>query len=265
MKKWSKEMEKYLEEIHYGKSDMEISNLINTRYKTDFTKQAIQTKKNKLGLKSNYKYIPKFSIEIKEYVKRNHKGKSTIQLANDVSKKFNIKCSSDNIQNLKSRIRKNEGFIFEPARNDGCIKKGTIPKNKGKKWNEYLSKEQQEKCRATTFKKGNIPSNRRELFEERIDVDGYTVIKIQDGCLNKNWQYKHRYIYEKYYGPIPKGYKVIFLDGDITNFEISNLKAISSAEELIMNNNNLRYSKKELTETGHLIAQIIHKRGQIKK
>ena len=263
MRKWTNEQENYLIKIHNGKSNQEITNLINDKFGTNYTIKAINSKKKILKLVSNYKYKSKYSLEIIEYIKKNHKGKSTIELSKEINKVFNMNTTADNIQNLKSRIKRNDGFIFEPARNDGCIKKGNVPKNKGKKWSEYMSKEAQEKSRRTTFKKGNIPPNHREIGEERISKDGYIEIKVQDGYLNNNWQLKHRYIYEQQYGPIPKGYKVIFLDGNKKNFNIDNLKLISSAEELIMNNKKLRYNKKELTETGYLIAKVINKQRKI--
>ena len=106
-----------------------------------------------------------------------------------------------------------------------------------------------------------MPHNYRQLFEERLDKNGYIEIKIKEPDI---WQSKHRYIYEQYHGKIPEKHKVIFLDGNNRNFDIDNLKLVSSAEELIMNNNKLRYNNKELTESGILIAKIISKRGKLK-
>ena len=199
----------------------------------------------------------KYTDDIKEYVKNNHRGKSTIELSQEVNKKFGLNTTADKIQNLKTRIKRT-GFIFEPARNDGCIKKGNVPINKGTKGMFNVGGNK------TSFKKGNIPPNRREIGSERVTKDGFIEVKIQDGHLNKNWILKHRYIYEKYYGSIPKGYKVIFLDGNRKNFEIDNLKAISSHEELIMNEHNLRFKHKKLTESAYIIAQIESKRRQLK-
>lgn len=264
MKKWTNEQENYLIKIHNGKSNQEITNLINDKFETNYTIKAINSKKKTLKLVSNYKYKPKYSLEIIDYIKRNHKGKSTIELSKEINKVFNMNTTADNIQNLKSRIKRKDGFIFEPARNDGCIKKGNIPKNKGKSWDEYMSKEAQEKSRRTTFKKGNIPPNHREIGEERISKDGYIEIKLKDGCLNKNWQLKHRYIYEQHYGLIPKGHKIIFADGNKRNFDINNLILVSDNEELIMNMNKLRTEDIELTKTGHLIAKLIDKTNKVK-
>lgn len=206
----------------------------------------------------------RYTIEVKDYLKNNHKGKSIIELSKEINEKFGLNTTPDNIQNLKSKIRIREGFVFEPARNDGCIKKGHIPKNKGKKWDEYMSKESQAKAMKTTFKKRNISANNVPIGTERITKDGYIEIKIKDGNLNKNWVLKHRYIYEQHYGKIPKNCKIIFLDGNRSNLNISNLKMISSAEELIMNRKKLRFNDEKLTETGHLISKIILKRSKLK-
>lgn len=51
----------------------------------------------------------------------------------------------------------------------------------------------------------------------------------------------------------------------LNNYLFEELERLNDNEELIMNSNKLRYYKKELTETGLLIAKIIHKRGQIRK
>ena len=127
MRIWNQEKDNYLIEIHKGRSNTEIADLMNKKFKTNFSVSAINSRKRVLNLISNYKYIPKYSREIIDYIKDNHKGKSTIELSDEVNKKFGINTNPDSIQNLKSRIKITEDFIFEPARNDGCIKKGNIP------------------------------------------------------------------------------------------------------------------------------------------
>lgn len=206
----------------------------------------------------------KFTTEMKDYVKNNHKGKSTIELSKEINDLFGLTTKPDDIQNLKTRIKRKEGFKFAPARNDGRIKKGNIPANKGKKWDEYMSKESQIKAMKTLFKKGNISPNSVPVGTERKTKGGYIKIKVKDGELNKNWKFKHRYIYEQHYGSIPENCKIIFLDGNKYNFDINNLKMVSKAEELIMNKKKLRFNDKKLTESGHLISKIILKRSALK-
>ena len=113
----------------------------------------------------------------------------------------------------------------------------------------------------TSFKKGNIPSNHREVGEERTK-DGYIEIKVAEP--NK-WELKHRVIYKKHFGEIPKGYNIMFADKNKRNFNIDNLILVSKGEDLIMNNNKLISSNQELTKSGLLIAKVISKRAELKR
>lgn len=145
--------------------------------------------------------------------------------------------------------------------NAGHFKKGHKAHNKGKKWDEYMSKESQQNSRKTTFKKGYTPANHRQLWEERLTGDGYTEIKIKEPS---KWMLKHRYIYEKHYGKIPDGYSIMFADQNKQNFDINNLILVSRAENLIMNHNKLVFDNDELTKSGHLVAKIIDKTNKLK-
>lgn len=197
----------------------------------------------------------KYTNEEDKFLIDNVKGISLKELTDKFNQRFNINLSESSIANRKNKLHLSSGIV------GGQFQKGQEPVNKGKKWDDYISKEKQEKIKKTWFKKGNIPHNHRNVFEERLDKNGYIEIKIKEPNV---WHEKQRYIYEQHYGKIPKGHKVIFLDGNYRNFDIDNLKLVSSAEHLIMNKNKLRFKNKELTETGLLVAKIFHKRGQIK-
>lgn len=196
----------------------------------------------------------RYTVEVKDYLKSNHKGKSIIELSKEINEKFGLNTTPDNIQNLKSKIRISEGFVFEPARNDGCIKKGNIPWNKNTKGIM--------KSNITSFKKGNIPSNHRKIGEERVNVDGYVEVKVKEP--NK-WELKQRVLYKKYYGNIPKGNIVIFADNNKFNFEKENLIAIPRNENLILNKQKLRFNNQELTKSGIIIAKVIDKANEKRK
>lgn len=128
-----------------------------------------------------------------------------------------------------------------------------------------MSSYQYKRYAPTMFKKGNIPANARAIGSERVDKNGYILIKIQDGHKNENWIRKHRYLYEQKYGKVPKGYKVIFADGNNRNFDLNNLIVVSDAEELIMNRNNLFKEDTELTKAGVAVAKLLDKVNKRKK
>lgn len=111
---------------------------------------------------------------------------------------------------------------------NGRFQKGHIPVNKGKK----LTKELYEKSKHTMFQKGNIPVNYKDIGSERITKDGYIMIKVAEPS---SWQLKHKVIWEKEKGKIPKGMAVVFRDNNKQNCIIENLILVHRRELLEMN------------------------------
>lgn len=192
----------------------------------------------------------KFSEEQIQFIREIAPGKYTTEITEMFNKQFNLELKVSQIESCKRNHNIKSGI-------DSRFKKGNIPVNKGKKGS--MSPEQYKKCQATMFKKGNIPANRRPIGSERLDKNGYILIKIQDGHKTKNWTRKHRYLYEQAYGNVPKGYKVIFADGNNRNFDLENLILVSDAEELIMNRNKLFKKDTELTKAGVVVAKLLDK------
>lgn len=247
-KVWNQERDNYLREIYVDRTNREIAKLMSEKFNYNFTENSIDSRKVILKIRSGKSCSNIFTREIIEYVKNNHKGKSTIELSEEINNKFNMNTNNDSIQNLKSRIKRNENFEFEPARNDGCFVRGQKSWNKGTKGLTHANK--------TSFKKGQIPINHRPVGSERINIYGYTEIKIQEP--NK-WELKHRWLWKKEYGKIPKGYKVIFKDGNKNNITLENLALVSNSQMLILNRNNLIFEEKDLTEVGINIAKVLDK------
>ena len=104
------------------------------------------------------------------------------------------------------------------------FKKGNIPWNKGTKG---LFKGGEK----TYFKKGHTPHNTLPIGSMRIDVDGYMDIKVKD----HKWKLYHRYLWEKENGTIPKGYLLVFKDGNKQNVVIENLELITMKENMKRN------------------------------
>jgi len=183
-----------------------------------------------------------------KFVKDNAEGLSNKELTQKFNKHFKTDIKTSQIKALKAREHINSGL-------DGHFKKGNIPFNKGIKG--VCAKG----CEKTWFKKGIEPINHRPLGSERVDVDGYTLVKIAEP--NK-WRLKHQVVWENQNGPIPKGYAVIFGDRDRTNFDINNLILVSRQQLLILNRNNLIQNDADLTKTGVIIADIYQKMSERK-
>ncbi len=135
----------------------------------------------------------------------------------------------------------------------GRFEKGRVPHNKGQKGLCYKG------CEKTWFRKGHMPANVKPLGYERITKDGYVEVKVKmrpshPGC-DDNFIAKHRLVWEAVNGPIPKGHKLIFLDGDKKNCEIKNLALVTEAEHLELTRRGLRTKHSDLTRTGILITK----------
>ena len=66
---------------------------------------------------------------------------------------------------------------------------------------------------------------------------------------NGEWIPIGKYLYEKNIGKVPKGYQVIFLDGNRDNHELINLEIVPVSYQALMNTYNLRSSDREITKT----------------
>ncbi|MEH7157519.1 HNH endonuclease signature motif containing protein [Neobacillus drentensis] len=143
---------------------------------------------------------------------------------------------------------------------DGRFKPGGVPFNKGTKGQCNLGGNR------TSFKKGQKPFNFKPIGTERIDQDGYILIKVSDdGPWHKRWRHKHKVVWEEVNGPIPKGHCILFLDTNKQNTKLENLQLITKKQLSRLNQKRLISDNPELTKTGLIIADIYSKIAEMKK
>jgi hypothetical protein len=172
-----------------------------------------------------------------------------------INQKFKTNHTAREVESYKNRNHLRSGI-------DSTFKKGRTPANKGKKWSEFLTEEQQEKARKTCFKKGNIPKQHRAVGSERINAAGYIEVKVAEP---RTWRKKHRIIYEEAYGKVLKGKRIIFADGNKLNLELDNLLLVTDNELLRMNNNNLIKENGDLTKSGLALTKLMNKMYEKKR
>ena len=176
-----------------------------------------------------------YSEENIKFLIENVKGISHKELTKRFNERFSTNLSESALANMKRKLNLTNDLNTK-------FKKGQTSWNKGRK----MSPEQYEKCKKTMFQKGNL-SNARPTGDERIDIDGYTYIKVKQP--NK-WVLKHRWLYEKEKGEIPKGYNLIL---------------VSNSELFIMNQKGLYKQDKELTKSGAIVAKVLDKVNKRKR
>lgn len=189
-----------------------------------------------------------YSDEEIQFLTENVKGITVKELTNRFNKKFNLHVSENAISNQKTKYNLKNGLV------GGQFPKGHKTWNKGTKGLTHSNK--------TSFKKGNIPANHKEVGYEKINTDGYIEIKIAEPNIFK---LKHRYLYEQKYGEIPKGYNLIFADGNRQNLNLDNLILVSNAQLLIINQKKLYKKNKELTKSGVAVAKVLEQVNKRKK
>lgn len=106
---------------------------------------------------------------------------------------------------------------------------GHVPANKGRRWDEWLSAEQQERARRGQFAKGHRPVNRLELLSERMVKGGYWQVKVDPRDARNSmgkWVSRARFVYEREHGPQPEGTRYVHVNHDKADDRPENVVAV---------------------------------------
>lgn len=183
-----------------------------------------------------------YSQEMKQWIRDNVKGRSLVQLTEDFNKHFGTNFKTSQIGHLKGDMGLRNG-------NDTKFKKGNVALNKGQK----MSEAQREKLKDKWFQKGHRPATYKEIGSEYINTDGYVMIKIS----HNKWVMKHKLVWQQHHGPIPKGYVMAFLNNDITDCRIENLRLVKRSTMTRLTMLKLRSENSEATQAGISLIEIM--------
>lgn len=129
--------------------------------------------------------------------------------------------------NLHS-LRKRKGWSTGRT---GCFEKGAEPHNKGVPCAPGTGGRHPNAARHQ-FKKGHQPHNTNYLGHERVSKDGYVEISVDEPNPHTGYErryvLKHRYLWEKINGPVPKGMALKCL-ADRLNTDPSNWELVPRA------------------------------------
>jgi hypothetical protein len=134
------------------------------------------------------------------------------------------------------------------------FEKGHEPFNKGLTWNDFMSPENQLKSLETTFKDGHLPHNTKSdgVISIRKDKhnNSYKFIRISKGV----WLALHVYSWIHTFGPVPKGFIVVFKSSDRMNCDPSNLELITMEQNML--NNTIHRYPAELKSTMKVLKKL---------
>lgn len=189
-----------------------------------------------------------FPPEIESYFMEYYRKLPVPDLVKSINNKFGTAYTYNQLKCYKNNHHLPSGIKT-------TFQKGHIPQNKGIHGCGRG-------CERTWFTRGHTPHN---------TVPVGTVVKTRDGYLSEKvaepnkWKLKHILEYEKQYGPIPAKHAVIFMDGDRTNTDISNLKLIKRCELAVINHQHLHGNTPELMQLGITVAQLVLAKNQRKR
>lgn len=254
--KYSEEISDFIKENVPGRTTKELMCLINSKFDCCMSESQVRAFKNNRGLKSGINVgspagrpSKLFPQEFKDFISENYKGVGPKDMAELLNKTFGTTYTKEKLKGYYGRFKLNSGLT-------GYFEKGQEPPNKNKKGVYAPGSEK------GWFKKGNRPINYKAVGSERIDTDGYTLVKTENPNI---WTLKHKVIWEKENGKVPEGHKLLFKDANPQNITLENLILITDYEMLILNRKKLIFQNPELTKTGVLIARLDGKILKIKK
>lgn len=225
-------------------SDKEIAKLLNV------TRAALKCirLKHKI-LRTTYRYWTDKDDIILKKVYPNIKTKTLVKKLGRSARSIYQRARILGLKKSKEFLASPESGIFIKGSTIGHqhrFQKGNVPANKGKKMSPELKK----KVEYTFFQKGHKPNN--TLYDGAITIRhdktpkskrAYKYIRLAEGY----WVELHRYNWEAKHGKIPKGFNVVFKNGDSMNCDLSNLELISHAE--LMKRNTLIQWPPDLQKT----------------
>jgi len=257
MHSYSPEQKQFISENATGKYNLEIANLFNEKFGAKITEGQIKSFKANHKIKSD---VPKrrrtipdglLSIEQSDFVLKHVKGLSNLELTNLVNETFTLMIKPGQMKTWKKNRSLSSGLKGT---------EGISPPNKGTKGMYNVGGNQ------TSFKPGQRPLNYKQVGYERVDRDGYTLVKVlDDGPWHKRWRHKHKVVWEEIHGPIPKGHVLLFADQNKKNIDPDNLILIPQSKLSILNKKGLLHKDAASNRTGILIADIYQKLSDRKK
>ena len=239
----TKEQEQYIVDNFDNMSVESLRKSFNTKYGTNYKTTAFHYHTNRLGLVKFKNGIHKYTALEELFLQNN----SALMSRSELAKAFN---STFNTNIDESAITTHCCQRNYHCADNGQFKRGSVPweKTVGGR-DEYVKK--LKGGNSHSFKKGIIPHNTREMGSTRQYKDE-TYVKTKDG-----WLTARTVAYKEHYGEIPKGYKVIAVDGNKDNLDIANLRAVDNYTLIVLISNNWHDKGADIVYTGIQYSKLM--------
>lgn len=250
-RRYPPEFHKFMADYIPGHTAREISAEVSRRFGFDYPASAVKSYKQNHHIPSGTRCgvaagaaTALFPDSIMHFLIENQSGRLTSDIVRDLNERFNTNYTDSQVRAFYTNRKLCSGVNTR-------FKPGTVPPNKGKQvdWSLYPA------AVAARFSAGHKPWNYMPVGSLVRKSDGYWWRKIKDG--KRGWRQEHILIWEAANGPIKKGDRIIFLDSNVDNLELSNLARIDNAMLLELSRKGLRFTDAGLTESGIHIVKLL--------
>lgn len=196
----------------------------------------------------------KYTEEQKEFIRCNYLGIDSKILTTRINNHFGTQFTIGQINSLRYDLGCASGITNHGKR----VSPATEFKKGHKSWNKNTKG--LTSANRTSFKPGQKPPNTHPIGTIMMREDGYVYIKVKEMKPSRfGWKALHILNWEKENEPVPKGHKLLFLDGNHTNCDVSNLMLITSAQMATINKFKLTSNHPDVTRAGVTLASLISK------
>lgn len=192
--RWTPEMKQVVKELYEKNTAKEIAEILNAKFSTNLNSNTVGTKAAWLGFKGKKRPTTTiYTAEQNEWLKENITKYTYKDLTAAFNKRFHL---NRNWYTLKCHCR-----------NVLKLKSGVMSKKGYTSWN-------------------SSPIGSERVCGNRV------IVKVSDFPTTEknrmiNWKDKGHLVWEQHHGKIPEGHRLVYLDGNKMNFDISNLECVS--------------------------------------
>ena len=263
---YTEEQREWLLENYPEMTNSELADAFNEKFSENTTRENMRAYGSNHHLRKTPdalgKAFRKYTDEQLDWIRDYVPGHTEPEITEAFQREFGVSLTRPMVQNLKTKLGVKSGT------HGGRFEKGNVSRNKGLKWDDFMSKEAQEKARRTTFRKGNVPRNAyRALLDEKVDKYGtWVYVRPRNRRFPAgDWISKARFVWMQHNGTDwPDGCKAVFADHDNTNFDPDNIVPVPNDLCLMLTSgihgHTLPYHDRETLDLAILHARLIRKR-----